>query len=229
MPLSARIVTDSSRFLGMQSHQPAPVITVVITNSAYADRTVIAVRQFCLHANIPVKYILSFFFRRSHPYPHEIKCVFVPNCFRATPLTPIRSLTLVRPVMKMSHIRSGNASTSLRAPFRLAYGQSKPSSVRVSPAQSPYPADGSVSHQSLTLVRFIVGVSPTQNQQRKHHLIGSLSITLRAVETLRCESVSRSKSLPCQYECPPLDPDACTSRCECSLLGGGNACTCPSR
>ena len=51
-----------------------------------------------------------------------------------------------------------------------------------------------VSHQSLMLVRIVVGVSSTQSRQRKHQPAGSISISPRAVETLCCESIPRSEA-----------------------------------
>ena len=45
-------------------------------------------------------------------------------------------------------LENSNASTSLRTSSRLAYVQSKPSAVRVSPARSPCPADGRVPYQN---------------------------------------------------------------------------------
>ena len=55
-------VMDSGSFIGMQPHQPAPLITIVTTNSARVERAITAVRQFRLHASILVryKYIWSF-------------------------------------------------------------------------------------------------------------------------------------------------------------------------
>jgi len=60
---------------------------------------------------------------------------------------------------------------------------------------SVLPADGSIPHQSMTLIRPEVGVFPTRRWQCKHQPTGFLSTSLRAVETLRL-GVSRSKSLP---------------------------------
>jgi len=54
---------------------------------------------------------------------------------------------LIQPVMGVSPLKGGNASTSLWASSRLAYEQSKPSIVRVSRIRSQCPADGSVPHQ----------------------------------------------------------------------------------
>ena len=50
-----RAVMNSGRFLDMQSHQPAPMITVVTMDSAREDCVVITAQQFCLHVNILVR------------------------------------------------------------------------------------------------------------------------------------------------------------------------------
>jgi len=66
-PIYERAFMDSDKFHGMQSNQPAPVITTVTTNPTREYRTVITVQQFRLRGSIHVKYILSFSKeRRSH-------------------------------------------------------------------------------------------------------------------------------------------------------------------
>ena len=49
-------------FSTYKSNQLVPVIIAVTTNLAHVDYAIITVHQFRLHANIYVRYILSFFF-----------------------------------------------------------------------------------------------------------------------------------------------------------------------
>ena len=56
-----RAVMDSDRFLGMQPHQLAPMITTITTDLTREDRAVTSACRFRLHACILVKYIWSFF------------------------------------------------------------------------------------------------------------------------------------------------------------------------
>ena len=83
-------------------------------------------------------------------------------------VSPHQRLTLVCPEVGVSPTRSLQRKHQPTAPSRLAYEQSKPSTVGVCPTWSPCYADGSVPHQCLTLIRPEVGVSPTQSRQRKH-------------------------------------------------------------
>jgi len=88
-----------------------------------------------------------------------------------TPLLKFPSLgvsSLHVPLMRFLSLGDGNRSTSLLAPFRLAYEQSKPSAM-VFPPFGVLPSTGGIflTVQSK-LAHFADGIFPTRRQQRRH-------------------------------------------------------------
>ena len=106
----------------------------------------------------------------------------------------------------MSPTQSGKANTNLRALSRLAYGQSKSSICKCPLLGVPTSLMGVSPIRSLMFVRPDMEVSPTRRQLRKHRPMVSVSTSLRAFETLRCESVPCLKSLICCKDFPSQNP-----------------------
>jgi len=106
-------------------------------------------------------------------------------------------LGVLAPLMRRLYIPLGgvplrdvNTSTSLRAPSRLAYGQSKLSIVGVSPARNPCHADGSVSSSVPDACTSRCGSVTHSKAVTQAPAYGPLSISLQAVKILHCGSVS---------------------------------------